>query len=451
MSNKPLVTILILSADPMRQPQQLRLDEEVREIETSIERAPYRDRFQIIAKWAVRSKDIRRALLQHQPQIVHLSGHASDSTGLVIEKLGGRSYQFIHANALENLLNLMRSPASIQCVIFNTCNSKEHVEAISKHIDVVIGMNRDISDAAAIQFSSGFYDALGSGCSYTEAYKLGCNAIALEKPREDLIPILVAKSNIYPLVTTRSTFLQTFLDGWQRLLEPNRALGSGIHMSENPKESFWIRTATILIGIIIVAGSSVTFGAKIIESQLNRRPLPILKSEQPEVPYESGGNVAVVSESSDVQISQHTSSPPNPEIFPNPETSMSYQDFWNAIAMGDIPIIQHLSWEGMKIEPNDFPVYFLNFFTSATFEALYTSGALLQETCPSVSEQIIYPSSEVNAVLSSQFASQEHFSLSGKDFYLKVYREEGILPMVARAVKKICAHKDSEVMNMSEE
>jgi GTP:adenosylcobinamide-phosphate guanylyltransferase len=450
MSNKPLVTILILSADPIRQTQQLRLDEEVREIEASIERSPYRDQFQIIAKWAVRSKDIRRALLQYHPQIVHFSGHASDSTGLIIEKLGGRTYQFIGASSLENLFNLMRSRPSIQCVVFNTCNSKEQVEAISKHIDIVIGMNRDISDTSAIQFSSGFYDALGSGRSYTEAYKFGCNAISLEKQIEDSTPILVAKSDIHPLVTTRPDFFQKFLHAWKQLQEPNRSLGREMYISENQGKSFLMRTTKTLIGITIVTVTLIIFRLKTVESGLDRSLLPVLEPEQAQLPDEPGGNVAVVSDSSNIQISQHISESPNPEIFPNPETSISYQDFWHAIAVVDVPVIHHLSQEGMRIEPNDFPIYFLTLFTPATFNALYTSGALSQKACPSVSEQIIYPSSEVTKVLRGQFVSGENFYLSGKDFYLKIYREEGILSSVAEEVKKTCAHKDSEVRNILE-
>ncbi len=66
--------ILILSANP-KDTSRLRLDEEVREIEEGLLRSKHRDRFQIQARLAVRMIDIRRALLDYEPKIVHFSGH----------------------------------------------------------------------------------------------------------------------------------------------------------------------------------------------------------------------------------------------------------------------------------------------------------------------------------------------------------------------------------------
>lgn len=227
MSDPSPIKILILTADPAQQTQQLRLDEEVREIETAIERSPHRHRFQIITKWAVRPQDIRRALLQHQPQIVHFSGHGSPS-GLVLEKLGKRTTQVVNIQALAHLLQLSRqlnpqlnpqpSPlASVHCVVLNACHSQAQAQAIAPQIPVVIGMNQAIGDAAATQFASGFYDALGAGRSYTQAYHFGCNAINLYNSTEDRIPILLAQSEIYPLHLTPE-FVITAPYPWRKRL-----------------------------------------------------------------------------------------------------------------------------------------------------------------------------------------------------------------------------------------
>ena len=76
------IKILVLTANP-RIPnyKPLRLDVEVRQIEEALRRSQHRDRFQLETQLATRTKDLRRALLDHQPQIVHFSGHGSGEQG----------------------------------------------------------------------------------------------------------------------------------------------------------------------------------------------------------------------------------------------------------------------------------------------------------------------------------------------------------------------------------
>jgi hypothetical protein len=66
--------ILILAANPINT-DRLRLDEEVREIQAALERPRSREQFELITRWAVRIDDLRRTLLDYEPQIVHFSGH----------------------------------------------------------------------------------------------------------------------------------------------------------------------------------------------------------------------------------------------------------------------------------------------------------------------------------------------------------------------------------------
>ncbi len=81
--------ILILSANPTNT-EKLRLDEEVREIQAGLERAKIREQFEIITKWAVRPDDLRRALLDYEPEIVHFSGHGGGNQGLALENNAGQ-------------------------------------------------------------------------------------------------------------------------------------------------------------------------------------------------------------------------------------------------------------------------------------------------------------------------------------------------------------------------
>ena len=69
-------TILILAANT-KDTERLRLDKEVKKIEQGLERAKRRDQFNLVVKWAVTDEDLRRALLDHEPEIVHFSGHGT--------------------------------------------------------------------------------------------------------------------------------------------------------------------------------------------------------------------------------------------------------------------------------------------------------------------------------------------------------------------------------------
>ena len=168
-------TILILAANP-KGTDRLRLDEEVKRIEQGLERAKKRDQFKLVVKWAVTDDDLRRALLDNEPEIVHFAGHGTgdgksgsgrdliparevDAGGLVFEDDVGK-VQLISGDALAGLFGLCSD--SVKCVVLNACYSEAQANAITQHIDFVVGMKKAIGDKAAIKFAVGFYDALGS-------------------------------------------------------------------------------------------------------------------------------------------------------------------------------------------------------------------------------------------------------------------------------------------------
>jgi TIR domain/CHAT domain len=181
--NNYLTKILILAANPLGT-SQLRLDEEVREIDEGLRRASKRDEFILEQRWAVRLRDLRRAILDVSPHLVHFCGHG-ETEGLVLEDSAG-STQVVSAAALSNLFALFAG--QIRCVLLNACYSTNQAQAISEHIDYVIGMRKEIGDEAAIEFAVGFYDALAAGRSIEDAFKFGQNAIELEGIPETLTP-----------------------------------------------------------------------------------------------------------------------------------------------------------------------------------------------------------------------------------------------------------------------
>ncbi len=181
--------ILLLSANP-RGSSWLRLDEEVREIKEGLKRSKHRDQYSIVTAEAVRYRDIHRAILEHEPHIIHFSGHGSGKNGLVFEDELGK-IKLVDAEALAEVFQLFAD--QVQCVILNACYSQYQALEIARHIDYVVGMSQEIGDKAAIEFAVGFYDALGANRGYEFAYQLGCRLVRMAGIAENLTPQLMTK------------------------------------------------------------------------------------------------------------------------------------------------------------------------------------------------------------------------------------------------------------------
>ncbi|MGB3300650.1 MAG: CHAT domain-containing protein [Phormidesmis sp.] len=117
--NKIEKTILILAANP-KNTTQLRLAEEVREIGEALKRADNRSQFDLQARWAVRPRDLMRAMTELKPNIIHFCGHGQVE-GIALEDNQGNA-QLI---TLDGLTNLFKSFVNqVECVILNACYSK---------------------------------------------------------------------------------------------------------------------------------------------------------------------------------------------------------------------------------------------------------------------------------------------------------------------------------------
>lgn len=181
--------ILVLAANP-KDTSRLRLDQEVREISYGLQRAQRRDEFILEKQWASRPIDVRRAMLDHTPNIVHFCGHGEGEDGIALEDELGYT-KLVQAGALAGLFELFSD--SVECVLMNACYSSIQSRAISKHIEYVIGVEKEIGDASAIEFAVAFYDALGAGKSFEFAFRFGRNAIQMLNGLENAMPKLIKK------------------------------------------------------------------------------------------------------------------------------------------------------------------------------------------------------------------------------------------------------------------
>jgi DNA-binding CsgD family transcriptional regulator len=188
-SDRP-IKILFLASDPS-DASRLRLGQELREIQQRLQLAKYRDKFLLEQRMSVRPGDISQAILDVEPDIVHFSGHGTNTGELYFENGLGK-IQPVAPDALAALFELVNE--QVNCVVLNACYSETQAKAISQHIEFVIGMNQAIGDKAASEFAVGFYKALGANHPIEKAYKFGCVEIQLYNIAEHLTPVLYEKT-----------------------------------------------------------------------------------------------------------------------------------------------------------------------------------------------------------------------------------------------------------------
>lgn len=186
---KAAVKILFLTASPS-DTARLRLEQESRAIDQALRQTAYRDQFNVIQHWAVRVSDIQGFLLRYQPDIVHFSGHGSESGEIILEDGAGKSHP-VSMRALSTLFSTLKG--NIRCVVLSACYSDQQAQAIAESIDCVIGMSNTIEDTSAINFSTAFYQALGYGKDVQTAFDLGCLEIDLQNLRQQDVPKLIAR------------------------------------------------------------------------------------------------------------------------------------------------------------------------------------------------------------------------------------------------------------------
>jgi len=182
-------TILFVAANP-KDSDNLRLGDELSKITESLRFSAKREEIRIEQEWSIEIKDLRRAMLRYNPNIVHFSGHGSSDGGIMLEDSEGYG-QAIDIVALGEFFALFKD--SIKCVILNSCYSEPQAKEIAKSIPYVIGVNDNIPDETSIAFAEAFYDAFGAGKSIEDAFSFARNNIAMSGLDGEELPILLTK------------------------------------------------------------------------------------------------------------------------------------------------------------------------------------------------------------------------------------------------------------------
>jgi hypothetical protein len=70
------IKILFIGSNPSDQTR-IRIDTELREIENSLKLSKQRENFELVQSHATRPRDLLQVMLDHEPEIVHFSGHGN--------------------------------------------------------------------------------------------------------------------------------------------------------------------------------------------------------------------------------------------------------------------------------------------------------------------------------------------------------------------------------------
>src|SRR5262245_16696806 len=119
--------ILFVSANPTGSAR-LRTDQELRDIKQRLRGSP----IELMTCGATRPNDLRTALLDADPDIVHFSGHGNEYQELLFEDEHGEQKP-VPKEALVGLFAAFED--KIRVVVLNACASEAQAEAITQHID----------------------------------------------------------------------------------------------------------------------------------------------------------------------------------------------------------------------------------------------------------------------------------------------------------------------------
>ncbi len=165
--------VLLVCANP-RGTDQLRTGEEDRTLRESIKLSPYGSNIHIETLQAATIDDLRQKLLASSFDIVHFSGHGTRA-GLVFEDLDGR----IMVPSSEELAKLL-GRHQVGTAILNACYSMSVGRFSSVGLDFTVAATGPVADPAAIEFTRGFYDAIGAGMPTPDAYEEGLSCARLK-------------------------------------------------------------------------------------------------------------------------------------------------------------------------------------------------------------------------------------------------------------------------------
>lgn len=184
--DSPVVLKILLASAIPRDVDRLRVDKEFRRIIDKLRGSRYRDRLRVIQIPALRFEDLRTALMEHEPHVLHLSCHGEPNGSLLFESSAEDGVQVVPKR---NLLKLLRALSnSLRLIVFGACHSAALARDVPPTIGLSIGMSDQIRDDSAIEFAVAFYESLAFGKSIQTAFDVALAGLDEEDDIPELFP-----------------------------------------------------------------------------------------------------------------------------------------------------------------------------------------------------------------------------------------------------------------------
>ncbi|MDB2438561.1 CHAT domain-containing protein [Hellea sp.] len=193
-SKKPITVLYAYSNSSQR--DFLYIDDEIKSVKKEILSSKFRDDIVVELSPSVDAKSLVEGLNMYRPEILHFSGH-SDFAHLATS--GAAMSGKLKPLTFTDLSHIIRATDDpVKVLLLNSCNSIGSANSLKDNVDILIAMNDEISDVAAIAFATSFYAALSSRQSIQTAFDQGVNAIRFSSISEAPIPEILFKDGIDP-------------------------------------------------------------------------------------------------------------------------------------------------------------------------------------------------------------------------------------------------------------
>jgi hypothetical protein len=190
--------ILVLSANP-REKQIEYIETEIEIIKNTLAKAQMESLmkkgkkpiFKVVEELDIKADSLSEVLSSVDPYIIHIAGCEEGIEKLTIGENSGLSKTNDTIKLTGDLFEF--SPKNTECIILSRCYCIREAKEIVRHVNYVIGINKNAEEQIVIDFLKQFYNQLGSHRGIKEAYGIAYNHIGRNSPNSSSLFILLDK------------------------------------------------------------------------------------------------------------------------------------------------------------------------------------------------------------------------------------------------------------------
>lgn len=183
-SSASVLTVLLMSASPGNVARR-RVDQEVHKIVDKVRGSRFRDRLRLVQVQAARFEDLRTALMEYEPHVLHISAHGESDGSIVFEATAEKSLV-----TKKNMVRLLGAIGDkLRLVVLSAGFSERLASELAPILGCCVGMTREIAEGSAIEFSAALYEALAFGKSVETAFKVAQSGLDADDEVPQLFPL----------------------------------------------------------------------------------------------------------------------------------------------------------------------------------------------------------------------------------------------------------------------